>query len=144
MALTWRYVVRPDGDFCRVANIDGSLDNTSAEELAWLWSGRDKDEQSNRPCSRCGTKLLLQRCFSTFLFIEDSDNAVGESIDDFIGCGQVRGGHGRGHFASLRLCDPGEGQSRPGEGDSGQYAHCVGHDLTAITVIAGHGDDLRR
>ncbi|MEU3795924.1 hypothetical protein [Streptomyces fructofermentans] len=60
MALTWRYVVQPDGDLCRVANIDGSLDNTSAEELARLWAGRDKDEQPNRPCSRCGATLLLQ------------------------------------------------------------------------------------
>ncbi|MFD8421819.1 DUF6300 family protein [Streptomyces sp. NPDC059466] len=60
MALTWRYVVQPDGDFCRIANIDGSLDNTSDEELARLWSGRDEDEQQNRPCSRCGSTLQLQ------------------------------------------------------------------------------------
>ncbi|MET7828977.1 hypothetical protein ABZT23_30430 [Streptomyces sp. NPDC005386] len=44
MALTWRYVVQPDGDFCRMANIDGSLDHTSDEELARLWPDRDKDE----------------------------------------------------------------------------------------------------
>jgi hypothetical protein len=60
MAFTWRYVVQPDGDFCRVANIDGRLDDTSNEELARLWSGRDEDEQPNRPCSRCGATLLLQ------------------------------------------------------------------------------------
>lgn len=60
MALTWRYVVQPDGDFCRIANIDGSLDDISDEELARLWSGVANDEQPNRPCSRCGTTLLLQ------------------------------------------------------------------------------------
>lgn len=60
MALTWRYVVQPDGDFCRIANIDGSLDNTSDEELARVWPQQDDAEQQNRPCSRCGTTLLLQ------------------------------------------------------------------------------------
>ncbi|MFJ6837336.1 DUF6300 family protein [Streptomyces sp. NPDC091209] len=59
MAFTWRYVVRSDGDFCRVGNLDGSLDNTSDEELARLW--RDADERQTRPCSRCGSTLLLQR-----------------------------------------------------------------------------------
>lgn len=43
-----------------MANIDGSLDHSSDEELARLWPGWDKGEQPNRPCSRCGTTLLLQ------------------------------------------------------------------------------------
>lgn len=60
MALTWRYVVRSDGHFCRIANIDGSLDNTSDEELARVWPRQDDAEQQNRPCSRCGATLLLQ------------------------------------------------------------------------------------
>ncbi|MFJ4893816.1 hypothetical protein ACIP5U_28100 [Streptomyces sp. NPDC088788] len=38
MTLTWRYVVRPDGDFYRMPDIDGSLDTTSDAELARLWS----------------------------------------------------------------------------------------------------------
>ncbi|MET9518265.1 hypothetical protein [Streptomyces sp. NPDC002994] len=36
MSFTWRYVVRPDGSFRRVGNLDGSLDNVSDEELARL------------------------------------------------------------------------------------------------------------
>ncbi|WP_329027173.1 hypothetical protein [Streptomyces sp. NBC_00690] len=27
MSFTWRYVVRPDGSFCRIGNLDGSFDN---------------------------------------------------------------------------------------------------------------------
>jgi hypothetical protein len=34
MSFTWRYVVRSDGSFCRVSNIDGHLDNVSDEQLA--------------------------------------------------------------------------------------------------------------
>ncbi|MEW2426345.1 DUF6300 family protein [Streptomyces nigra] len=59
MSFTWRYVVRPDGSFCRVSNLDGSLDNVPDEELARLHPVRDEDEQPARPCSRCGTELLL-------------------------------------------------------------------------------------
>ncbi|MCX4657418.1 DUF6300 family protein [Streptomyces microflavus] len=57
MSFTWRYVVRPDGSFGRVGNLNGSLDNVSDEELARL--GQDDDEQPERPCSRCGALLLL-------------------------------------------------------------------------------------
>ncbi|MFI0813455.1 DUF6300 family protein [Streptomyces echinatus] len=59
MSFTWRYVVRPDGEFCRIGNLDGSLDNTSDDELARLYPVRDGDAQKSRPCSRCGTELLL-------------------------------------------------------------------------------------
>lgn len=59
MSFTWRYVVRPDGSFCRISNINGSLDHVSDEELARLHPARDEDEQPARPCSRCGTELLL-------------------------------------------------------------------------------------
>jgi len=45
MSFTWRYVVRPDGSFCRVSNLDGSLDNVSDEELAQLHPEWDEDEQ---------------------------------------------------------------------------------------------------
>ncbi|MFJ1958437.1 hypothetical protein ACIOGT_36220 [Streptomyces microflavus] len=57
MSFTWRYVVRPNGSLSRVGNLNGSLDNVSDEELARL--ERDEDEQPERPCSRCGTELLL-------------------------------------------------------------------------------------
>ncbi|MEU0002164.1 DUF6300 family protein [Streptomyces microflavus] len=57
MSFTWRYVVRPNGSFSRVGNLNGSLDNVSDEELARL--GQGDDEQPERPCSRCGTLLLL-------------------------------------------------------------------------------------
>ncbi|MEW2290227.1 DUF6300 family protein [Streptomyces sp. NPDC047841] len=59
MSFTRRYVVRPDGSFCRIGNLDGSLDNVPDEELARLHPERDEDEQPARPCSRCGTELLL-------------------------------------------------------------------------------------
>ncbi|MDI6521702.1 DUF6300 family protein [Streptomyces coelicoflavus] len=59
MLFTWRYVVRPDGSFCRIGNLDGSLDHVPDEELARLRPARDEDEQPVRPCSRCGTDLLL-------------------------------------------------------------------------------------
>lgn len=59
MSFTWRYVVRPDGSFYRVANLDGSLDNVSDEELARLRPDREEDEQPDRPCTRCGGALLL-------------------------------------------------------------------------------------
>ncbi|MEU2026155.1 DUF6300 family protein [Streptomyces sp. NPDC016469] len=59
MSFTWRYVVSPDGSFCRIGNLNGSLDNTSDEELAALHPVRAEDEQPARPCSRCGTELLL-------------------------------------------------------------------------------------
>ncbi|MFJ2736034.1 hypothetical protein [Streptomyces sp. NPDC087317] len=59
MSFTWRYVVRPDGSFCRIGNLDGSLDNVPDEELARLHPEWDEDEQPTRPCSRCGTELLL-------------------------------------------------------------------------------------
>ncbi|MGW6753015.1 DUF6300 family protein [Streptomyces sp. NPDC055817] len=59
MSFTWRYVVRPDGSFCRVANLDGSLDNVSDEELARHSTDREENEQPARPCSRCGGDLLL-------------------------------------------------------------------------------------
>lgn len=38
MSSTWRHLVRPDGDFCRIANLDGSLDNVSDEGLTRLHS----------------------------------------------------------------------------------------------------------
>src|SRR4051812_14123309 len=60
MSFTWRYLVRPDGSFCRIANLDGSLDDVSDEELARLRpADRDAEEQPARPCSRCGVDLLL-------------------------------------------------------------------------------------
>ncbi|MFF0142347.1 DUF6300 family protein [Streptomyces sp. NPDC005227] len=59
MSFTWRYVVRPDGSFCRVGNVDGSLDNTSDEELARFNPARHIEEQPARPCSRCGGELVL-------------------------------------------------------------------------------------
>ncbi|MET7694337.1 hypothetical protein ABZT06_41400 [Streptomyces sp. NPDC005483] len=34
MSFTWRYLVRPDGSFSRIGNLDGSLDDVSDEELA--------------------------------------------------------------------------------------------------------------
>ncbi|MGX1885427.1 hypothetical protein [Streptomyces sp. NPDC055287] len=37
MSYTWRYVVCPDGSFCRVRNLDGRLDTVSDEELARLY-----------------------------------------------------------------------------------------------------------
>ncbi|MFG2472237.1 DUF6300 family protein [Streptomyces canus] len=43
-----------------IANLDGSLDCVSEEELARLHpSDRDDEEQTERPCSRCGGDLLL-------------------------------------------------------------------------------------
>ncbi|WP_405778843.1 DUF6300 family protein [Streptomyces sp. NBC_01378] len=59
MSFTWRYVVRSDGSFCRVSNIDGHLDNVSDEQLARHTSDRDEDEQPARPCSRGAGDLLL-------------------------------------------------------------------------------------
>jgi hypothetical protein len=59
MSFTWRYVVRPDGSFCRVGNLDGSLDNVSDEELARLHPEPNEEEHREQPCSRCGTDLLL-------------------------------------------------------------------------------------
>ncbi|MEU6680966.1 DUF6300 family protein [Streptomyces sp. NPDC046925] len=58
MALIWRYLLRPDGSFSRVANIDGALDHVTDDELART-SDADGDDQPARPCSRCGTDLLL-------------------------------------------------------------------------------------
>ncbi|WP_331726598.1 DUF6300 family protein [Streptomyces uncialis] len=60
MSFAWRYVVRPDGSFCRLTNIDGGLDHVSDEELARLHPAEDQgDGQPARPCSRCGGVLLL-------------------------------------------------------------------------------------
>ncbi|MFB7032200.1 MULTISPECIES: DUF6300 family protein [unclassified Streptomyces] len=59
MSLTWRYVVRPDGSFFRVGNINGGLDNVTDEELARLDPYKDEDKQPAPPCSRCGGELLL-------------------------------------------------------------------------------------
>ncbi|WP_055616342.1 DUF6300 family protein [Streptomyces phaeochromogenes] len=60
MSFTWRYLVRPDGSFSRMGNIDGSLDNLSDEELDRLRpDDRDDDEPPARLCSRCGADLLL-------------------------------------------------------------------------------------
>ncbi|MET9459974.1 DUF6300 family protein [Streptomyces canus] len=59
MSFTWRYLVRPDGDFCRIANLDGSLDDVSDEELARLYPSDREEDQPARPCSRCGGELLL-------------------------------------------------------------------------------------
>ncbi|MFJ2163598.1 DUF6300 family protein [Streptomyces sp. NPDC087856] len=56
MSFTWRYLVRPDGSFSRMGNVDGSLTD---EELARLRPEREDEEPSARPCSRCGTDLLL-------------------------------------------------------------------------------------
>ncbi|MER7196008.1 hypothetical protein [Streptomyces flaveolus] len=49
MSFTWRYVVRPDGSFCRVGNVDGSLDDVSDEDLARLHPERDEDAQPPSP-----------------------------------------------------------------------------------------------
>ncbi|MCX5256729.1 hypothetical protein OOK27_21760 [Streptomyces canus] len=58
MSFTWRYLVRPDGDFCRIANLDGSLDCVSDEELARLRpADRDDEDQPERLCSRCATSF---------------------------------------------------------------------------------------
>ncbi|MGX1887123.1 DUF6300 family protein [Streptomyces sp. NPDC055287] len=59
MSYTWRYVVRPDGSFGRVGNLNGSLDHVSDEQLARLYPDGDEDAQPDRPCSRCGGELLL-------------------------------------------------------------------------------------
>ncbi|MET9915096.1 DUF6300 family protein, partial [Streptomyces sp. NPDC006476] len=60
MSFTWRYLVRPDGSFSRFGNVDGGLDNVSDDELARQRPapGPD-DEETTRPCSRCGGDLLL-------------------------------------------------------------------------------------
>lgn len=61
MSFTWRYLVRPDGSFSRMGNLDGSLDNLSDEDLVRLRpDDRDNEEEEpTRPCSRCGGDLLL-------------------------------------------------------------------------------------
>ncbi|MFI8194515.1 DUF6300 family protein [Streptomyces sp. NPDC085946] len=60
MSFTWRYVVRPDGSFCRIGNINNSLDHISDEELARLHpTSQHEDEQQAQLCSRCGGDLLL-------------------------------------------------------------------------------------
>ena len=60
MSFTWRYLVRPDGSFSRIGNLNGSLDDVSDEELARMRpADRDDEEQPARPCSRCGSDLLL-------------------------------------------------------------------------------------
>jgi hypothetical protein len=60
MSFTWRYLVRPDGSFSRIGNLNGSLDEVSDEELARMRpANRDDEEQLARPCSRCGSDLLL-------------------------------------------------------------------------------------
>lgn len=60
MSFTWRYLVRPDGSFSRIGNLNGSLDDVSDEELARMHpADRDDEEQPARPCSRCGSDLLL-------------------------------------------------------------------------------------
>ncbi|MGW0564792.1 hypothetical protein ACWDZ4_30355 [Streptomyces sp. NPDC003016] len=45
MSYTWRYVVHPDGSFCRI----GNLDNVTDEELTRLYPEREEDEQPTRP-----------------------------------------------------------------------------------------------
>ncbi|MFD7678272.1 DUF6300 family protein [Streptomyces sp. NPDC060187] len=62
MPLTCCYVVRPDGDLCRVANIDGSLDHNQRRRTrqALARPGPDKDEPPNQLCSRSGTTVLLE------------------------------------------------------------------------------------
>ncbi|WP_440581072.1 DUF6300 family protein [Streptomyces sp. PT19] len=59
MSFTWRYVVSPDGSFYRVANVNGSLDAVSDEDLAQLHPEKNEDASPPRRCSRCGTELLL-------------------------------------------------------------------------------------
>ncbi|WP_326762757.1 DUF6300 family protein [Streptomyces phaeochromogenes] len=65
MSFSWRYVVRPDGSFSRMGNVDGSLDNYSDVDLARLDAARstDKGEEEEKParpsCSRCGGDVLL-------------------------------------------------------------------------------------
>ncbi|WP_157876727.1 DUF6300 family protein [Streptomyces graminilatus] len=61
MSPAWRYVVRPDGSFCRMPNIDGCLDSMSDEQLEALASHalRPDQDKAPRPCSRCGDDLLL-------------------------------------------------------------------------------------
>ncbi|MFH8492464.1 DUF6300 family protein [Streptomyces longisporoflavus] len=59
MAVIWRYLLRSDGSFSRVANIDGILDHVTDDELAGTChTDADGDDQPARPCSRCGTDLL--------------------------------------------------------------------------------------
>ncbi len=48
MSFTWRCVVRLDGSFTRI----GNLDHTSDEELARLRRERADDEQPGWTCSR--------------------------------------------------------------------------------------------
>ncbi|MFC9242479.1 DUF6300 family protein [Streptomyces sp. NPDC057136] len=51
--------LRTGGCVIRVGNHDGSIETVSAEQLARLYPDRDEDQQPARPCSRCGTDLLL-------------------------------------------------------------------------------------
>ncbi len=70
MSFTWRYVVRPDGSFCRLGNLDGSLDNVSDEELARLHPRCVGDLQERlfaafRNASRSPTSGISARIRST-------------------------------------------------------------------------------
>ncbi|MFE4631392.1 DUF6300 family protein [Streptomyces mirabilis] len=60
MSFTWRYLVRSDGSFSRIGNLNGSLDDISDEGLTRLHpADRDEEEEQARLCSRCGGDLLL-------------------------------------------------------------------------------------
>ncbi|MFR0367583.1 DUF6300 family protein [Streptomyces sp. MCC20] len=59
MTFAWRYYVRPDGSFCRLMNIDGSLDSMSDEDLARLPHVGTPEKTEPTPCSRCAQDLLL-------------------------------------------------------------------------------------
>ncbi|GGJ67601.1 hypothetical protein GCM10010121_092880 [Streptomyces brasiliensis] len=50
MSFTLRYLVRPDGSFSRIGNLNGSLDDVSDEELTRMRpADRDDEEQPPGP-----------------------------------------------------------------------------------------------
>jgi hypothetical protein len=59
VSLTWRYLVRPDGSFSRAANINGSLDAVTDDQLARLEPDGGREDRPSPPCSRCSGDLLL-------------------------------------------------------------------------------------
>lgn len=59
MPCTWRYLLRPDGSFCRIGNLDGRLDHLQDDEYGRLFHAPDTEQHPDRPCSRCGVELVL-------------------------------------------------------------------------------------
>ncbi|MFF1680776.1 DUF6300 family protein [Streptomyces sp. NPDC058256] len=62
---SWRYLAYADGSFCRMSNIDGSLDNYTDADLARMEAARSTNNEDEEvksawePCSRCGGGLTL-------------------------------------------------------------------------------------